>query len=88
MVNEFDLQRLRQLIGREPTTYPKDINGFIKFLSDFAQRTGSDAANAYRLIELAALPKDEREKHSPDEYIRAIHIRQIVRKAGFLELIK
>ncbi len=84
MVNEFDLQRLRELIGREPTTYPKDINGFIKFLSDFAQRVGTDAANAYRLIEVAALPADERQKLSPDEYLAALHTRQIARKAGFL----
>jgi len=84
VVNEFDLERLRELIGREPTIYPKDINGFIEFLSDFAQRVGTNAPDVYRQIELAALPLDELQKLSPNESKAAIQVRQIARKAGFL----
>jgi hypothetical protein len=50
MTYEFDLQRLRQLIGREPTIYPKDIHKFVEFLLHHKEQ-GIDSADIYRQIE-------------------------------------
>jgi len=61
---EFDLQWLRQLIGREPTIYPKNIHKFVEFLLHHKER-GIDPADIYRQIELTTMSVDELEQLGP-----------------------
>jgi len=84
MTYEFDLQRLRQLIGREPTAYPKDIHKFVEFLL-WHKEQGIDPADIYRQIELTTMSLDELEQLSPQEYDDAMACRVAARKAGFLK---
>ncbi|MGB8632989.1 MAG: hypothetical protein WCD69_27035 [Xanthobacteraceae bacterium] len=84
MTYEFDLQRLRQLIGREPTIYPKDIHKFVQFLLQHKEQ-GVDPADIYRQIELTTMSLDELEQLSLPEYNEAMACRVAARKAGFLK---
>jgi hypothetical protein len=84
MTYEFDLQRLRELIGREPTIYPKDIHKFIAFLLQHKEQ-GFDPADIYRQIELTTMSLDELEKLSSKEYDEAMACRTAAREAGFLK---
>jgi hypothetical protein len=84
MTREFELQRLRKLIGREPTIYPKDIHKFVEFLLQQKQQ-GFDPADIYRQIELTTMSVDELEQLSPQEYDKAIACRVAAREAGFLK---
>ena len=48
------VQRLKELIGKEPTTYPEDtigINSLIMLLLHFQKRKGWEPKETYRQIE-------------------------------------
>jgi hypothetical protein len=85
MTYEFDLQRLRQLIGREPTICPKDIHKFVEFLLQHKEQ-GIDPADIYRQIELTTMSLDELEQLSPQEYDEAMACRVAARNPGFLKV--
>ena len=82
------VQRLKELIGKEPTTYPEDtigINSLIMLLLHFQKRKGWEPKETYRQIELAAMPMPELQKLSREEYEKAMECREAARKAGFID---
>jgi hypothetical protein len=82
------VQRLKQLIGKEPTTYPEDIigiNSLIMLLLHFQKKKGWEPKETYRQIELAAMPMHELQKLSREEYEKAMECREAARKAGFID---
>jgi hypothetical protein len=84
---EQDLERLRKLIGREPTFYPRDhVDQFIKFVTDFAAKIGTTREDVYRQVELTCMSEDQVAELSDDEeFERAMLGRKIAREYGVIE---